>query len=167
MMCLTPKAIAIAALALCAAPVGAATISPEIIMTDMGFRQLADCHETWPRRVWRDGHYWSVRPTWVCVDEPYFSGKGGTLVSLEPDDDIMPWPITAFGTPPRAVGTPHTPTSFTPGGTPPWGIPPRPPQGPTPLPPIELPPAPIPLPAPLWMLALALGMIRVIKWRKT
>ena len=163
---------ALAALALCAAPAWSATIPAEIILTDMGFRQIADCRETWPRRVWRDGHYWSVRPTWICTDQPYLSGKGGMLFSLEPDEAIMPWPaLSAPPAPSLPVWVPYTvadlPPGHSPGQPPQWGIPPRSPHGPTPLPPIKLPIPPIPLPASLWFMALAIGAFGAMKWRKT
>ena len=169
------KLCILAALVLGASPALAATLPVEIIPTDEGFRQRADCRPVYRLRNWWDEHYWSARPTWACTDEPYFSGKGGVLVSLdpEPEPDPMPWPAlydppTEFSPP----GTPFTVVDLPPPGTPgppPWGTPPSwpadPPRWAPPPPPAPIPP-PIPLPSSNLMLALALASLFAISWRQ-
>lgn len=58
--------------------------SHEIVLTDEGFRRAEDCSETMVLRQWRDGHYWSARPAWDCVDPDYLSKWEGYFESDPP-----------------------------------------------------------------------------------
>lgn len=47
--------------------------APDIVLTDHGFRHSEDCHKEVRYGDWHNGHYWSVRPGFVCQDTLYTS----------------------------------------------------------------------------------------------
>ena len=156
---MTARAKIITALAvLTASPALSSTVHNDIILTDFGFRQAADCQQVWPRHVWTDGHYHSVRPAWECTDEPYLSGKGSGLMVA---DDAAPL-ILAMAIPIAAPLVSVTPQAapYSPASAPPliWAS--TPPRRDT-LPPVT-PPAPVPLPATGLLMMLGLG---ALAWR--
>ena len=143
------------------APASAATIMPvEIILTDLGFRQVSDCSEAMRGVVWRDGHYWSVRPEWQCKDVPYQSGKMPPALAAAFPGELIDAPAVAYTTAPTTAATP-TKTAAAPPYSPPWHSLPNAPRYPEP--PVTTPPSPVPLPASgLMLIAAMCGLF----WRR-
>lgn len=145
--------------ALSATPALSSTVESDIILTDFGFRQIADCAQVWPRHVWIDGHYWSVRPSWECADVPYGGGKVPVMAMVVGLQDAPLAALFAHEVPvlsngvARAVDAPRAnwpmpPFFGGPGG--PIKPPPRAPGGSLPS---------VPLPATVWLLIAALGAL--------
>lgn len=149
----------LAALFILALPAQAATIPPEVILTDAGFRQLADCTEIMQPRVWRDGHYWSVRPGWDCTagNAPYGGGKGDWFAT---DEDLLflPYRVTTVA-PAPIVSAGRSRAAHT-GGAMSWtgyGGTSHDDETDTTI------PSPVPLPATLPALVLALAGLWIVK----
>ena len=151
---------------LSAAPALSSTVDSEIILTDFGFRQIADCKQVWPRHVWTDGHYWSVRPSWECADEPYGGGKApamalfnGAMPLVDGIDDVPLMALFAPAIPMPSDGIVRAIETQSPN----WSIfppasGPRVPEQPPPRAPGGG-PSPVPLPATAWLLIAALGIL--------